>query len=410
MTELRSDATSAEIGPGGPHYESYARLFWRFLRFGLLAWGGPVAQIAMLQQDLVERERWISHEHFNRVLAVYQVLPGPEATELCVYFGLTARGRVGGLLAGLGFVLPGFLLMLALSWFYVHVGMTSSVFAAIFYGFQPAVAALIVRATQRIGRHALTDRWLWGVMLTTVAAELLQVPFLVTLVSVGLAYLLVRRGFVLPATLLIAGVLLGGTLLMVEQTASDAALSSPQAQLAAASPTLSTLFSSGLRSGLLTFGGAYTVIPYLQHDAVDVGGWMSNTQFLDGLALSGVLPAPLIIFATFVGYLGGGLPGAIVLTIGIFLPAFAITLVGHSYLERLVEQRLAGIFFAGVAAGVVGLIGIAGWELLRTAITDLATFAIFSLALLLLYCWTARVAVVGVMLGAGLLGLLLFQG
>jgi chromate transporter len=306
--------------------------------------------------------------------------------------------------------MPGFVLMLLLSWFYVQVGLASPIFAAIFYGFQPAVAGLIVRATLRIGRHALTDRWLWGIMLMTAAAELLGVPFLITLACAGLAYALVRSGFVLPATLLIAGLLIGAALLMPARQAASQPVQLSQPRPTAGSRSLGMLFSSGVRSGLLTFGGAYTVIPYLQHDAVDNGGWMTNQQFLDGLALSGMLPAPLIIFATFVGYLGGGLSGAIMLTIGIFLPAFAITLAGHSYLERLVEQPLVGTFLAGVTAGVVGLIAIVGGNLVRTAVTDYATLAIFALALLLLYRWRANAAVVGVLLGAGVLGLLLVPG
>ena len=122
-----------------PH-QSYASLFLRFLRFGFLAWGGPVAQIAMIRQELVEEEKWISPEKFNRVLSVYQALPGPEAHELCVYFGMIARGRIGALLAGLGFMLPGFLLMLLLSWFYVTYGISSPLFQSVFMGMQPAVA------------------------------------------------------------------------------------------------------------------------------------------------------------------------------------------------------------------------------------------------------------------------------
>src|SRR5574339_90076 len=141
---------------------SLLQLFLKFLRFGFLAWGGPVAQIAMIRQELVEEEKWISREKFNRVLSVYQVLPGPEAHELCVYFGLLSGGRLGALLAGLGFMLPGFILMLLLSWFYVTYGISSSLFQSVFAGMQPAVAALIVRAVPRIGSHALhKNAWLW---------------------------------------------------------------------------------------------------------------------------------------------------------------------------------------------------------------------------------------------------------
>jgi chromate transporter len=173
--------------------ESYWQLFLRFLRFGFLAWGGPVAQIAMIRQELVEEEKWISKERFNRVLAIYQVLPGPEAHELCVYFGMLAQGRIGGLLAGLGFMLPGFVLMFALSWIYVTFGINSPIVAAVFYGCKAAVVAVIIRAIHRIGGHALTDYRLWGIAIAAASASLLGVHFLITLPLAGLAYSMIKR-------------------------------------------------------------------------------------------------------------------------------------------------------------------------------------------------------------------------
>src|SRR5829696_1184504 len=169
--------------------QSYTDILLRFLKFGFLAWGGPVAQIAMIRQELVEEEKWISPEKFNRVLSVYQVLPGPEAHELCVYFGMIAGGRVGALLAGLGFMLPGFVLMLALSWIYVSYGINSPLFQSVFTGMQPAVAALIVRAVHRIGSHALHENaWLWGIAFLAGIAQLLRINFLITLLTAGLIY------------------------------------------------------------------------------------------------------------------------------------------------------------------------------------------------------------------------------
>ena len=137
--------------------EPYGRLFLRFLRFGSLAWGGPVAQIDMIRQELVTEERWVSPAHFKRLLAIYQVLPGPEAHELCVHFGVLSRGRIGGVLAGLGFMLPGFVLMFLLSWLYLSLNLAATAFQAVFLGIQPAVIALIVRACHRIGGHCLTN-------------------------------------------------------------------------------------------------------------------------------------------------------------------------------------------------------------------------------------------------------------
>jgi len=393
-----------------PPRESYARLFLRFLHFGLLAWGGPVAQIAMIRQELVEEERWVSRERFNRVLAVYQVLPGPEAHELCVYFGMLARGRIGAVLAGLGFMLPGFVLMFALSWFYVTFGVASLAFAAVFQGMQPAVGALIVRAIHRIGQHALTDRWLWVIAATTGVSMLIGANFLVALGVAGVAYLLVKRQSYVAAVA-VSGVFLVGVSLaawsVVSLDTASASISVDASPVGA--PSALALFGSGLRSGLLTFGGAYTVIPFLQYDAVRVGQWMTDAQFLDGLALSGILPAPLIIFSTFVGYLGGGPVGALALTIGIFVPAFGFTLIGHDVVERAVENRALHAFLDGVTAGVVGLIAATALGLLRATLTSLPAWGIFALALLVLYRWKARAAVAGIVLGAGVLGLLLFQ-
>lgn len=372
-----------------PPHESYLKLFLRFLRFGLLAWGGPVAQIAMVRQELVEDEKWISPARFSRVLAVYQVLPGPEAHELCVYFGMLARGRLGGLLAGLAFMLPGFILMFALSWVYVTFGIASPLFAGLFYGFKPAVAALILRATHRLGQHTLTDKWRWLVAFGVFIAQWFGVSFLLSLGLAGLFYALVKRNGRLdsaPAVWLVP-------------------IGLAPALVAATSPSLLALFGYGLRAGLLTFGGAYTAIPFLQHDAVEVGGWLTNAQFLDGLALSGVLPAPLIIFATFVGYLGGGPLGALALTLGVFSPAFAFTLVGHELIERLIENKTTHAFLDGITAGVVGLIAATAIQLIRVAIPDWPAILIFGLALGGLYQIKSKFAIVLVMLGAGTLGL-----
>src|SRR5688572_24508671 len=193
--------TTAEIATAPPR-ESYGKLFLRFLRFGFLAWGGPVAQIAMIRRELVDDEHWISNERFNRTLAIYQVLPGPEAHELCVYFGMLSRGRPGAVLAGLGFMLPGFVLMFALSWFYLTFGINMPMFQSIFLGFQAAVVALIVRAVHRIGGHALHDRWLMAIAAIALIAQLLGVHFGITLILAGLAYGLVRRGWPVVASVI----------------------------------------------------------------------------------------------------------------------------------------------------------------------------------------------------------------
>ena len=388
--------------------EPYGKLFLRFLRFGFLAWGGPVAQIAMIRQELVEEEKWISRERFNRTLAIYQVLPGPEAHELCVYFGMLSRGRLGAVIAGLGFMLPGFVLMFMLSWFYLAFGISMPMFQSIFLGFQAAVVALIVRAIHRIGEHALHDRWLMGIAALALVAQLLGVHFGITLSLAGLASVLVRRSRYISA--LILGLAFIAGMVVYAFTGTGQAMAATQSTGSAIPGTASipVLLVSGLRGGLLTFGGAYTAIPFLQQDAVVRGGWMTNGQFLDGIALSGILPAPLIIFSTFVGYFGGGPLGALAMTFGIFLPAFSFTLIGHEYLERLIENEAVHSFLDGVTAGVVGIIAATTLVLFRQGVTSIPAAMIFALALIAVYRWKVKWAIAGIVLGAGLLGLILF--
>jgi chromate transporter len=171
------------------------------------------------------------------------------------------------------------------------------------------------------------------------------------------------------------------------------------------SPSVARLFGSGLLAGFLTFGGAYTVIPFLRREAVVAGAWMTDGQFVDGLALSGILPAPLVIFGTFVGYVGGGFPGALAVTAGIFLPAFAFTLLGFGLVERLVETPALHAFLDGVTAGVVGLIAATTIRLVPTAIPDLPAAIIATVAFLILWVWRSKMAIAVAVLSAGALGM-----
>jgi chromate transporter len=394
--------------------DSTSRLFLRFLRFGCLAWGGPVAQIDMIRQEIVEEERWVSRDQFKRILAIYQVLPGPEAHELCVHFGMLARGRIGGILAGLGFMLPGFVLMFLLSWAYLSFELEDTFFHAVFRGVQPAVIALIFRAAHRIGGHTVTDAALWVIAILAGIADLLGVPFWISLPLAGLAYLAFnRKQWVL--TVVVALVFVAGSAWMINarQKQTNAAVEKSSASAQARGETgkavPTKLFASGLRAGLLTFGGAYTVIPFLQEDAVEKGRWMTKADFLDGLALSGVLPAPLIIFSTFVGFFGGGPLGALMMTIGIFLPAFGFSLLFYRQLETIVGNPRLRHFLEGVTAGVVGLIVATLFDLGRAAIKDGWTLAIFAAALMPLYLWKSKAVIPTIILVAGVVGWVLFS-
>ncbi len=368
------------------------QLFDRFLGFGIHAWGGPVAQIGMLRHELVEQEKWISSQRFNRALAVYQVLPGPEAHELCCYFGYLARGRVGALLAGLGFMLPGFGLMLALSWVYARYGLASPLVVAAFAGVKPAVAALVVRAVHRIGGHALhKDRWLWAIAIGSFAASVAGGHFVILIAAGGVAFLAAgRRWWPLAGFMVLAILAAGAWALWRGQGAGEAG---PTPHPDASAATHVALLLSGLKAGLLTFGGAYTVIPFLRNDAVQTQGWLTDAQFLDGIGLSGVLPAPLVIFGTFVGYLAGGWIGAVAMTAGIFAPAFAFTIVGHGIVERVVNHAPTHRFLAGVTAAVVGLIAATAVQITVGAVASWGAVVIFATALAILFLWKSKAAI-----------------
>lgn len=387
---------------------SYAALFLRFLRFGALAFGGPVAQIAMIRRELVDEEKWIGGASFNRLLAVMQVLPGPEAHELCVHLGIRAKGRLGGLLAGLGFMLPGFVLMLALAWAYTRLPIEGTILGAMFLGVQAAVLAVILRAVHRIGEHILLDPWLWAAAVSAAAASLLGVSFWIVLPAAGLGYALVStRRYALAAVVLAAAIVLA--VLTLEVGPAVGVIGAPVLETA---PSPAALFWAGLKGGLLTFGGAYTAIPFVRSDTVS-RGWMTDAQFLDGLALSGVLPAPLVIFATFVGWISGGAAGALAITAGMFLPAFAFSLVFYERLEAVAEHKRLQLFLAGVASGVVGLIAVTLFELTRTAAGRtpnlILSAAIAAVAVAILYRWKSKLAtplvlIIGAAVGVAALG------
>ena len=367
--------------PCAPPHLSLPRLFLKFLRFGCLAFGGPVAQIAMVRQALVDEERWIESPRFNRLLAVMQVLPGPEAHELCVHMGMTARGRIGGLLAGLGFMLPGFVLMLACGWAYAQFIAGRAELGGIMLGVQVAVLAVIARSVQRIGQHIIVGRLLAGLAVIGAMATLAGVPFWAPLVAGAFAY---GRAAEKPAAALaLASLIVLAAWLLLPIAGSP---SPTTASLGHANAATLALFLAGLKGGLLTFGGAYTAIPYVRADTVG-RGWLTDGQFLDGVALANLLPAPLVIFATFAGYVAGGFPGALAITAGMFLPAFAFSMVFFERLEAVVEHPRLQRTLDGVAAAAVGIIAatlvqlaLAAADRLESPLLALPIFALAALA------------------------------
>jgi chromate transporter len=387
---------------------SHTALFLRFLRFGLLAFGGPVAQIAMIRRELVEQEGWISGARFNRLLAVLQVLPGPEAHELCVHLGMRAKGRIGGLLAGLGFMTPGLILMLGIGWVYVSLAPFMALLAGAFLGIQAAVVAIIMRAVHKIGVHILEDPWLWGVAAAGVVATLAGAGFWIVLLAGGLFHALIRgRRWGLAGAVALVAVALA---VWLSPAVRGGPSLGPVAATLSATGALA-MFWTGLKAGLLTFGGAYTAIPYVRADTVG-RGLISDGVFLDGIAFAGVIPAPLVIFCTFVGFVVGGWPGALAMTAGVFLPAFAFSMIFYERLEAVVAEPRLHHVLAGVAAAVVGIIAATslqlGWATLQRVPLIAPAIAIFLAALAVVWFWKSRYAGLAVLVAAGLAGWLLF--
>jgi chromate transporter len=353
----RAVVDESRVAPSGS--DTPGAIFVRFLKFGALAWGGPAAQIAMVKRECVDEERWVDEETFTKTLAVYQVLPGPEAHELCVYFGRIRGGKLGALLAGLAFMLPGFLLMLTLSVIYVEANIAEQL-DELFYGLKAAVGALIARALVRLSRSFITDPQLALLALAAFALTVFaSASFFVVLLGAGITYELWSnaRHWTQQTHSLALGL---PTILGVMAGAVTVGLAAE-------------IFWEGLKAGLVTFGGAFTVIPYLQDAAVEGKHWLTQGEFVDGLAMSGVLPAPLIIFSTFVGYMAGGLTGALVMTLGIFLPAFVFPIFLHRWLVAIAQNPRVRPFLLGVAAGVIGLIAAVTVDIIDASVVDVPT-------------------------------------
>jgi chromate transporter len=380
----------APTEPPAERLDSLPSLFARFLKFGLLAWGGPAAQISMISKECVDEEHWVDPETFRKTLAVYQVLPGPEAHELCVFFGRLRGGRLGGFVAGLGFMLPGFLLMLGLSILYVEAGLSDR-FEEVFYGVQAAVGALVAMAIVRLGRKFINDVPLALIAIASFGLTLgIDLSFVLALIGSGLAYEVwttARPRWSGAGSFSVAPL----TAILVVTGAITLSLTAE-------------IFFEGLKAGLLTFGGAYTVIPFLQDRAVDAQGWLTTSEFLDGIALSGVLPAPLIIFSTYVGYLAGGLAGSLAMTFGIFLPAFVFPIFFHRSLVALANNARIRPFLLGVAAGVIGLIGAVTVDILDQSVVDVPSALLALGAFAVLLRWQAKLTILFVVVGCGVIG------
>jgi chromate transporter len=390
-----------EAQPSEDRPASLSEIFWYFLKLGWLAFGGPIGQIGLMHLEMVERRKWISEDEFVRALNFCHLLPGPEATQLAIYVGYRKAGPWAGVLAGVLFILPGYVTLTALAWIYVHFGKTTQVLGVL-WGFRPVGLALLLAALVRISRAAL--KGVFPVILALAAFATFyfaRLPFLLVLFGCGLAYVAWRRAG--PGSRLAATA--ASLFLAVRAEAAESATS-----------RLVDISWFFLKVGLFSFGGAYAVLPYIREGAVATYGWITDRQMIDALALGETTPGPLISIAIFVGFLAGNgarVPwlGATATMFWLFLPSFLFVLPAARYMNWLTSRPGLKEFLRGVTSGVVGLIFSVSIPLAKVAFMpgatiDWITVVLGLAAFAVLTFWRWRLNVVVVVLAGGVLGLL----
>src|SRR5215468_8977033 len=360
---------------------SWREVFIYFLFLGFVNVGGPVAQITMMFNHMVEKRHWLSKDRFVKIMAFCHMLPGPEALQLAIYVGYLKRKWWGGILAGLTFIVPGAAVMIVLSWLYVKYGQLPQVTNAL-YVLKPAVLGIIAAGIIKLGRAAIRSVFLAVLLVGAFTGmRFAGINFLLILLIAGLLNLIVDQGMPLlkktaPTIPLLIGVT--GTLLPF----ADSRL-----------VKVAWLF---LKTGLLSFGGAYASLVFVQRGAVAQYHWLSDGQLLDGVALSVATPGPFMLFTTFVGYIAGGIPGAALATFFVFLPSFVFVLGGVHYIEKVRENRALQAFLAGVSAAVVGVIAVVSLDLIPQALVDWVTVGISLVAFVLIAFLKRDVALVAI--------------
>src|SRR6266571_3930611 len=380
--------TSREQNDVGADHQmpSWREVFLYFLFLGFVNIGGPVAQITMMFNHMVEKRRWLSKDRFIKIMAFCHMLPGPEALQLAIYIGYLKRKLWGGVLAGVTFIIPGAIAMIVLSWLYVKYGQLPQVTDAL-YVLKPAVLGIIAAGIIKLGRASIRNVFLAILLVAAfVGMRFAGINFLLILLIAGILNLIVERGSaVLKRSASTLPLMLVGTGALIPF--SDSRLFQ-----------IAWLF---FKTGLLSFGGAYASLVFVQRGAVAQYHWLSDGQLLDGVALSVATPGPFMLFTTFVGYLVSGIAGAVLATFFVFFPSFIFVIAGVHYVEKVRENRMIQAFLAGVSAAVVGVIAVVSLDLIPEALIDLPTLAIAVVAFLLIALLKRDVALValGAMLG-----------
>src|SRR3989440_1159033 len=431
--EATQPVTSAK--PVAPTFRN-AFLFW--LKLGFISFGGPTGQIAIMHQELVERRKWISNARFLHALNYCMLLPGPEAQQLATYVGWLMHRTLGGVVAGSLFVLPSVFILWGLSYVYVVYGKIPWI-AAIFYGLKPAVLAIVAAAVIRIGKKALKNSVMWSLALAAfVAIYFFRVPFPLIIISAGIIGLIGNK--ILPQYF--RGEVAHPLDVDLVSKVGDRAKSTwghalkisatwiliwalPLALTGIFLGTDHTIFREGIffsKAAVITFGGAYAVLPYVSQQAVEHYQWLAAPQMLDGLGLAETTPGPLIMVLQFVGFLGswnhpGNLPplasatlGALVTTWTTFVPCFLWVFLGAPYIERLRDVKLLTAALSTVTAAVVGVIlNLAVWFGLHVIFPGnekVDWFALVVCAIAFVAMLRYKIDIIPVVLASGLLGLI----
>jgi chromate transporter len=373
-----------------PARASLRELAGVFLRLGVTAFGGPAAHIAIMEDEFVRRRRWLTHERFLDLLGTANLIPGPSSTELAVYIGYEQAGWRGLILGGACFILPAALMVSAFAWAYVRFGSLPRL-AGLLYGIKPVVIGVIVQALWGLAPKAVKRSGLLGIIAAGACiASALGVDVLAVLVGSGVVTVVARR--------VRDGSAKGGAAHVFVPVAAGAA----GAAGAAAPVGLVILFLTFLKIGALVFGSGYVLLAFLRADLVDRLHWLSEPQLLDAVAVGQVTPGPVFTTATFIGYIIAGAWGAVVATLGIFLPGFVLVAVTRPLIARVRRSDTAAGFLDGVNVASLALMAVVTVQLARAALVDIPAILIAVAGVVLLIRW--KVNSTWLVAGAALVG------
>jgi chromate transporter len=370
--------------------EQLGEIAWAFLRLGFVAFGGAAAHIAMMQQEFVERRKWLSREDFVDRVGAVSLLPGPSSTELAIYLGELRGGLAGLLISGCAFILPSAFLVGTLAWVYQRYGSAPQL-GAILFGVKPIVVALIVQAVWSLARVALKSIELGFLAAVVLGLAAMHVSAVALLIGTGVAWIVAQRfGGQSSAAKAAGGILAQGGAAAAASTAS--------------APAVTGVFLYFLKVGAVLFGSGYVLLAVLRADLVERLHWLTESQLIDAIAVSQGTPGPFFTVSTFIGYVLAGWRGAALATVGMFLPAFVFVAITAKFLPRLRKSPMAGAFLDGVNVAAVALMGFVGWQFARETLVNAPAIlmAVTAAALLLRF----KVNSAWLVLGGALAGIL----